>query len=246
MPLRIVRNGGSLPGSTSQSCWDSAEEIVWNTLGGTGAVAHIWPRTGTTGMSRPSIAPTGPHHAPAAITSAPATISPPSVVATQPPAGRGASAVTGRCVRTRAPWRAATVAKACVARRGSACDRSGEYIAPSSAGESPGSSARASRVVSSSTWWPRARSASTRVRSNSYCAGVWITCSAPDCRNSTSSPWSSCRALKTSTLPAVRCACRSGSRPQPIESMAPALTPEAPEAISPRSSSVTRRPCAAR
>jgi hypothetical protein len=62
--------------------------------GGSGAVAHIWPRTGTIGMSRPSIAPMAPHHAPAAITTCSATTSARVVRTTQPPAGRDAIAVT--------------------------------------------------------------------------------------------------------------------------------------------------------
>ena len=116
-----------------------------------GAVAHICPRTGTIGMSRPSRTPTAPHHAPAASTRLRATIEPCGVTASQPGA-RGVSAVTSRCVRMRAPRRPASAAKARVARAGSACERSGEYMAPSSAGESSGSRLRASRVVSSSTW----------------------------------------------------------------------------------------------
>src|SRR5262245_12788548 len=61
-----------------------------------------------------------------------------------------------------------------------------------------------------------------------------------------SSPWSSCTWWNSSTLPAVRWAWRSGVWPQPIDSIWPALAPDAPDAISPRSRSVTRRPWAAR
>src|SRR5919106_6040793 len=73
-----------------------------------------------------------------------------------------------------------------------------------------------------------------------------MTCTAPDRRSSMSSPWSSWTASKISRLPAVRCACRSGAWPQPMESIPPMLTPEAPEAISPRSRSTTVRPRIAR
>ena len=96
--------------------------------------------------------------------------------------------VTSWWVSTRAPRRSASVANARVAFCGSACERRGEYIAPSSDGAKPGSIVRASRVVSSSTWWPRSRRVFTCSRTNSYCSGVWIACRAPERRNSTSSP----------------------------------------------------------
>ena len=167
------------PGSTCQACADCAEEIVWKMLGVTGAVAHIWPRTGTIGISRPSIAPSGPHQAPAASTSAPATIVAARRardVAAAPARGvERASPRAGSARGRRGARRASANARVALLRIGLRAERR-VHGAEQRRREARLDAARLARRQQLDLVAARPSAPPRCSRTNSYCSGVWIAC----------------------------------------------------------------------
>ena len=118
--------------------WSLYAPMTHRTKCSCGAVAIIWPATGSTGSSAPTMRATDPAHGPAAFTTRSDAKSPIVVRARQPAPSRSMSVTLApRCTLT--PARLAAATRARVMRGGSTWPSPSRYVAAKTASETAGS-----------------------------------------------------------------------------------------------------------